>query len=397
LRNLPGADRRLAEAVAAALRLQLTPQERSTVGRRSTHSADAYEAVLRGKAHYNAAVKASDRGERDLALGFFNRAIELDPAYADAHAWLAMASLLLFISDAELHAGQANAEKALSIDPDHILARRAMVDICHMLGRGQDGLSHAKRVLTIAPHDPGALAVAGRAYFRAGMMDKATSVLEDALRADPNDEVTRYHLGFTYYFSRQYLRGLDVLAPIADVPRVRWILPFHYADLGNCGKATELARLHPKPLDFQRFFLTRIFEICGDPDSARSEVRADVAEVENLLARSDSSRIRMVLGLEYAELGRRADALEQVRRAQALSPGNSFILFYAGETHAILGNQREALSYLRQAVDRGWVALYYFDQHERPYFPLHSLIDDPEFRALRDEVARRVDELKKIY
>jgi hypothetical protein len=92
-----------------------------------------------------------------------------------------------------------------------------------------------------------------------------------------------------------------------------------------------------------------------------------------------------------------AEALEQVRRAQTRSPGNAKVLFYTAETHAILGNRREALSYLRQSVDRGWVALYFFDQHERPYFPFHSLIDDPEFRALRDEVARRVEELKKIY
>jgi len=41
--------------------------------------------------------------------------------------------------------------------------------------------------------------------------------------------------------------------------------------------------------------------------------------------------------------------------------------------------------------------MHFFDQHERPYFPFHSLIDDPEFRALRDEVARRVEELKKIH
>jgi tetratricopeptide (TPR) repeat protein len=272
-----------------------------------------------------------------------------------------------------------------------------MMEICHGLGRGQDGLAHAKRVLAIAPHDPGALAAAGRAYFRAGMMEKGISLLEEAVRSDPDDESSRYELGFCYYFSRQYLRGLDVLAPIADVPRVRWILPFHYADLGNCAKATELARLHPKPLDAQLFFLTRIFEICGDPDSARKELMADAAELESLLELGNRSDSRMVLALVYAQLGRRPEALEQVRRAQTRSPGNAKVLFYTAETHAVLGNRREALSYMRQSVDLGWVALYFFDQHERPYFPFHSLIDDPEFRALRDEVARRVEELKKIY
>ena len=123
----------------------------------------------------------------------------------------------------------------------------------------------------------------------------------------------------------------------------------------------------------------------------------DAAELEDLLAHSNSFDLRLVLAMVYAELGRRADALEQVRWAQTLSPGNARVHFYAAETHAILGNRREALSYLRQSVDRGWVALYFFDQHERPLFPLHPLIDDPEFRALRDEVARRVEELKKIY
>jgi hypothetical protein len=72
------------------------------------------------------------------------------------------------------------------------------------------------------------------------------------------------------------------------------------------------------------------------------------------------------------------------------------VLYYGAEVHAILGDRAEALSNLRQAVDRGFVTIQYLDHHQQPFYPLHGLAKDPEFRAIRGELARRVESFKRV-
>ena len=59
---------------------QLTPQERNLVASGGTTNADAYEIFLRGKQQYR-------QNEMQLARDLFDRAIQLDPNFADAYAW----------------------------------------------------------------------------------------------------------------------------------------------------------------------------------------------------------------------------------------------------------------------------------------------------------------------
>jgi hypothetical protein len=62
---------------------------------------------------------------------------------------------------------------------------------------------------------------------------------------------------------------------------------------------------------------------------------------------------------------------------------------------ASLGNRKAALSYLRQAVERDWLHLQYFDYDARPEHGSHTMRNDPEFCALRNEVALKVEGAKE--
>ena len=75
----------VAEKIAEALQARLTPGEKSRIAKRPTKNLEAYNLFLVGRHnHYRAVPEYFTK-----AITCFERAIELDPEFADAYAWLA--------------------------------------------------------------------------------------------------------------------------------------------------------------------------------------------------------------------------------------------------------------------------------------------------------------------
>ncbi|MDX1673536.1 MAG: hypothetical protein R3314_01945 [Longimicrobiales bacterium] len=108
----------VARRIADALAVTLSPEDQRRVEERPTDHPGAYEEYLKGRHHWNR--RTADGLE--AAIRHFNRALELDSAYAQAYAGLADAYLLL-----PYYAGrppgdsrdeiQDAAERALALDP----------------------------------------------------------------------------------------------------------------------------------------------------------------------------------------------------------------------------------------------------------------------------------------
>ncbi len=391
--------RRLADSIVAGVRIGMAehpdPPLKAAVGR-----GDVGEMLVRGRAHYVTAVRTADQAERDSAIRLFERVVAADPRSSDGHAWLALARLLFTLSLGEVEAAHAHARTALAIDPDHVLAWRAMIEFCQATGRVEEGLTYARRAVMRKPDDAEALALAGRAYYNAGMLQKSTSLLEQAVAKASEPEFSRFDLSLTYVFTHQNKRGLEILAPIVNTSPARWIAIFHHSDAGECGEAMALARTRPdvaRSAFAGNYMIGIVAEQCGDRALARRIWSEDARRLEEALARADSPDGRSILALDYAELGQSTAVRDQVQRAQLLFPGHPYLLYYNGEAYAILGEWNLAVQYLNEAVAHGFLALHYIDHRQQPFYPLANLKDEPEFRAIRDTVASRVAALEKIY
>ncbi len=77
----------IAQQITAALEVELTAEERGRLATFPTDNIAAYEAYLRGTA---AGMRWTEAGFEE-SLRHFNRAIELDPSFAEPHAGLANA------------------------------------------------------------------------------------------------------------------------------------------------------------------------------------------------------------------------------------------------------------------------------------------------------------------
>ena len=401
-------ERQLAETVALRLMGHLTLTEQSLMAGSGTRNAEAYDLVLRARA----ALRAGDTpADHESAVKLLQRAVQIDPEFADAYGWLAFAQRGGYaagrLGEDTLRAVIFNANQALMRDPNSLIAMRALAQIQQMTGREVEGLLMTKRALDTNPDDLDATVAAAEAYFRAGLSDRAIPLYERALRWEPENSEFRSQLARIYFYHGENRKGLDLIAglPLSSLgsfgTTFGLLLLVETGELDQAVKAIKEERLREPRRDLHGFAtLIRgsILEAAGDLAGARQIWSDSVRHKEASLTKHESPAARYGLSLNYAKLGNREKALQQLRLLLAPDPRSHSVLFYAAEIYALLNNRRESLNSLRAAVENGFVNLPLIDGMTRSRIcTLYSLRKDAEFVAIRSEVARRVEQLRSHY
>jgi TolB-like protein len=162
----------------------------------------AYELYLRGRQQFylrgDVALKA--------AVADFRAAVERDPEFADAWAFLAASEYILTgyasMDDAtyedHVRRSLAAADRALELNPDSALtvAVQGQVEFSR---DAELGMSLTRRAAEMAPEDAGILMWAGDDLLTAGgYFDEALPYLEKAYRLDPLSGINNGTLGMAY-------------------------------------------------------------------------------------------------------------------------------------------------------------------------------------------------------
>jgi DNA-binding winged helix-turn-helix (wHTH) protein/TolB-like protein/Tfp pilus assembly protein PilF len=399
--DLHRAQAALASAIAARLCGRLLPGERTRLERRGSTNSDAYQAFLRGRAEL---MRIDVETAPVAAARHFETAIRLDGGFADAWAGLASAQQAQFgrgsADRSVLAAAIDNARRALSIDPDNVPARHALIRIYHSTGQGEAMLGEAKRVLESNPADPESQTAAALAYFRTGMLDRAIDLYEKYLAAYPDDEDASYQLVHACLFARQYDRGIRHAQPLLAVQRLLFPTFLLYANSGDSAHAVALARqsiLSRRVVNAPAYFAPQVLDRAGLHKEAREAWLSAAEQLEASLRSADNERARMFLAMIYARLGKPDAARDQVRRAAALNPGDPWIAFFSSETYALLEDRAAALASLRRGIAGGFLSVHYLDYYEQAPNGWHRYRQDPEFVAIRGGLARKVAELRTRY
>lgn len=407
VRELLDAQNQLAGSVAVQLRSRLTLAERDLVTQAGTHNAEAYELMLRGRqlAIRNPASHASgNRLDLDLAVQLLKRAISVDPNFADSYAWLGYALHQQFKyavgGRAVLDAAIANTDKALTLEPSSRVATMTRIFLLFSTGREREGPALARGMLASNPNDLDAMAAAGQAFFRAGMVRRATPLYQKAAVADPSSREFRNQLARCYLSLQEYQKALNLVAQdLAEGEAEFWMIELfgETGRLNEAVKATEIT-LKNEPNDLvARYFGGWVLDLGGHVAQAREMWREGARRSEAMIAKADNYYPRVWQGKMYAKLGMREEALQTVRRALEIHPNHPFVLFEVGVIHAILGDNRAAVETLRQAVENGWMGIHYFYTYQRPHRELYNLRNDPQFQAVQAGLARKVADLERQF
>jgi TolB-like protein/DNA-binding winged helix-turn-helix (wHTH) protein/Tfp pilus assembly protein PilF len=199
-----GLQDQVANAVIAALALELTPHERVAIGQHQTSVPEAYEAFLRGWELY----QRTTPQDFIKAIPHFERAIELDPGYGRAHAALAMVYFRSYEGSWAGSLGMSD-DTAFRQARDHLRLAGArpsslMHQVAGSISRGRswydDAVKEFNAAIALDPSDSWNYAELAYALICAGRAAEAAVQIEKAIRLDPHyPPVFAFYRGLTLF------------------------------------------------------------------------------------------------------------------------------------------------------------------------------------------------------
>ncbi len=225
---------RIQSEIISALKLKLTPKDLVGSERKRTESVQAYDLYLKGRSRY-----FSYAPEDNLEAGkLFERAIEIDPKFAEAQTYLAMCyvNAWLFLwpgfeaglarageiartavaiapDSAVAHlrlgwvelfqrnhdAANVSFERALSLDPENAEIHAYFGEALNFSGKYELANEHAATALRLDPLSPPSWQfIYGRSFYHLGQYDKAASLIGGAVERLPALTVARLYLACAY-------------------------------------------------------------------------------------------------------------------------------------------------------------------------------------------------------
>ena len=200
----------------------------------------AYDFLLAAKIHHHKSTKE----DNSKAMELLNKAIELDPQFAPAHAWKACTlgqAMARGYSDnrAEMLRNSLQAvETAFKLDENDIEANRILCEVAMFNRDWSKAKLHQDRALRLNPNDPRLVAQRGELLTWLGKAEEGLGMIETAMRLDPYESHARAHLlGRALFVLRRYDAAVEAYN-MKTSPRAG-----HLADLAACyaqlGKEAE--------------------------------------------------------------------------------------------------------------------------------------------------------------
>jgi serine/threonine protein kinase/tetratricopeptide (TPR) repeat protein len=308
----------IARKIAEALRVTLSPQELEALAVKPTENLQAYDLYLRGKRY----ARRQTRQDLEFALGMFENAVTIDPSFALAYAASANACAMFYCNysrDALWVERARNASgKAVALRWDLPEVQVSQAWVLYATDLHDESVRMVQKAIERRHDCEGAYYLLCRALFAAGRYQEIVEVMEAAITASGED--------------------YNVYIPIGNA-------------LGALGKS----------------------------EARRNLKTRRVAALENHLKQvPEDARARILLGGDYAELGRAEDALRETGLAITLRANEASILYNAACTYCALKRKPDAMDALRKAWHEGFRDATW----ARRDTDLALLHDDPEFERM---------------
>jgi adenylate cyclase len=156
----------ISQAIVAALKLKLLPEEKQAIAQRGTEHVEAYNLYLMARQSYVLGSESDDRTAR-VVVRLCERATELDPKYAQAWALLALGERRTrTIVGHEGDGGLASAERALAINPNLAEAHAVRAELLYDNGQPAEAEKEIQVAISLDPESYEANRAAALLAFR---------------------------------------------------------------------------------------------------------------------------------------------------------------------------------------------------------------------------------------
>ena len=311
----------MARRIAEALRVTLSPEELEALAVKPTENLQAYDLYLRGKSY----ARRHTRQDLEFALQMFENAVVLDPSFALAYAASANACAMFYCTwgrdQVWVERAREASGKAVALRWDLPEVQVSQAWVLYAAELHDEAVRMAKKAIERKRDCDGAYYLLCRALFAAGRAQEVVDVSESTIEASGED--------------------YNVYVPILNA-------------LGDMNK--QEAQLNMT----QRFCVALENHLKHVPEDARA---------------------RILLGANYARLGREQDALRELNLAVTLRANEASILYNAACVYCGLKRKTEALDTLRKAWEAGSKDAVWARRDP----DLAMLHGDPEFERMYPE------------
>ena len=390
----------LATQIAAALKATLAPEEKARLDARPTTNSEAYVLYLTALGREGAvnsstedalateelymqataldpgfalayaqasllnsdistAMTSGNRARKAKARAQAEEALRLSPTLGEAHMAL---GLCLYFGEKKYDAALKEFEVAAATSPNNADIYIYVAGIYRRQGRWRESVASLERALSLDPRNRHIAMVAGNNHLFLRDWPAATACYNRALEIAPDFAAPKVGLAYLEVFRNSNLAaGRKILQNIPTgldpVALARWDLAMLERDYATAEKTLTDSPLEDFPDAPKAFYQGRIALARGDMESAQRYFAAARPDIEKRVHDDpDVAEHHARLGLLYAYMQRRDDAMGESRRAVELEP-ESQDAFHGAITagnlalvYALLGEPDQAITLIERLL-----------------------------------------------
>jgi tetratricopeptide (TPR) repeat protein len=328
LENILKLQDEIVQQIVTTLKLQLAVRGQGVIVGKHTDNVEAYDAFLRGMEFYWRLTKEANVQARQM----FDKALTLDPQYAEAYAWLGWTYWRewdwRWSADPQtLERALVLAQQALALDDSLPIAHSLVSNVYALQQQSDPAIAEGEWAIALDPNNADSYALQAEVLNFAGRPEEAMRVVEHAMRLNPrysSHDLTE--LGLAYRLTGRYAEAIATLKEaISRSPNFMTA----YLQLAISYQLQWLSQQSP----------------------AAQTLEPAVAAMQRALALNDSFYFNHI-GLGYISLYQQQyeQALAEMERAVALAPTEGWSYAALAEVLSRVGRIEEALAAAAQAL-----------------------------------------------
>ena len=308
----------VSKQIVEALMVKLSPTEKVVLTKRSTLNPEAFDCNLRARNFLYQRTKKS----MNFAIQLFQKAIELDPRYADAYAGLGETYSSLY---QDVERNEQWLDKSIEASLKALMYDSTL---------------------------PEAYAALGLGYYSKRMFDDAVTASKKAIELDPNNFLGYWILGRIYNNTDRFTESVQLFHKVLELN------PDFYSVYGD---------------------LQIVYGRMGEKEKYQKILHEGLATYKRYLSQHpDDSRGHMYYATDLAQVGEREEAKLQAAKAIELSPDDPLMLYNAACFYAQMGEKATAIQSLKEAMAVGYGNFEWLHRDT----DLDSIREEPEFKEL---------------
>ncbi|MGQ0640775.1 MAG: protein kinase domain-containing protein [Gemmatimonadaceae bacterium] len=310
----------IAGKVSEKLGVTLLERERTRLTAEPTTNHEAYKLYLKGRHFWN------KRTEENLqiALGYFQQAVDLDPSYSlawagIADAWISRGWYGRLAPRETYPKAKHAAIKALELDSTLADAQLSLAHIQFQFDHDWDAAERGyRKALVLNPKHPVAHHWYGGFLTTKGQHKEALEQAEIARALDPLSPIIQTWVGLRYYFAARHAAAIEE---------------------------------HLKALDLDSSFAPAHWHLGWAYEQIR-RFDQGISEAKRAFAIDSGSLVYLAsLGHAYAKAGKHNEARETLARLARESQKRHVSAYHVGVIHFALGDEAAGLEWLERALE----------------------------------------------